>query len=278
MATAEPARRRLIVNADDFGRAPAINEAVYRAHRDGILTTASLMVNEPATEEAVALARACPRLGVGLHLTLVCGRAAVPATDPPSLADAAGQLPSCPLQAGWRFYLRRDLRAALRREIAAQFAAFARTGLPLDHVNGHLHLHLHPAVLPLVLELGGRHGLRAVRLTRDPFWFNARLAGGAWAYRISHAIIFHLLSRAARPRLQRAGLRHTDRVWGLQLNGRMDEGYLLRLLPRLPAGDSELYAHPSLTEFRAEYEALVSPHVRAAVRAGGIELIRYQDL
>lgn len=278
MATAEPPPRRLIVNADDFGRSPAINAAVLRAHRDGILTTASLMVNEPAVAEAVALARACPRLGVGLHLTLVCGRAAVPATAPPSLADAAGQLPAHPVQAGWRFFFRRDLRAALRREIAAQFEAFARTGLPPDHVNGHLHLHLHPAVLPLVIELGGRHGLRAVRLTRDPFWFNARLAAGAWAYRISHAIIFGLLCRAARPRLQRAGLRHTARVFGLQLNGRVTEDHLLRLLPRLPPGDSELYAHPSLTDFRAEFEALVSPRVRAALAAEQIQLIRYADL
>lgn len=278
MAPPELRPRRLIVNADDFGRSAAINAAVLAAHREGILTTASLMVNEPAAEEAVALARACPRLGVGLHLALVGGRAAVPAADPPGLADAAGQLPAEAVRAGWRYFFRRDLRAALRREIAAQFAAFARTGLPLDHVNGHLHFHLHPRVLPVVLELGGRHGLRALRLTRDPFWLNARLAGGAWAYRVSHAVIFHLLSRAARPRLQRAGVRHTDRVFGLQLHGRMTEDYLLALLPRLPAGDSELYAHPALPEARAEFEALVSPRVRAAVAAAHIQLLRYQDL
>jgi len=65
--------RRLIVNADDFGRSHSINEAVVRAHREGILTTASLMVNEPGFDEAVAQAREHPQLGVGLHLTLVCG-------------------------------------------------------------------------------------------------------------------------------------------------------------------------------------------------------------
>ena len=70
-------RRRLIVNADDFGRSSSINEAVIRAHREGILTTASLMVNEPACEEAVALAKENPRLAVGLHLTLLCGHSAL---------------------------------------------------------------------------------------------------------------------------------------------------------------------------------------------------------
>lgn len=278
MASPDRPWRRLIVNADDFGRSPATNEAVIRAHREGILTTASLMVAESAADDAVRLARACPALGVGLHLTLVCGRAALPAAVNPGLADATGQLPADPVRAGWRYFFRRDLRAALRREIAAQFEAFARTGLPLDHVNGHLNVHLHPTVLPLVLEIGRRHGLRALRLTRDPFWLNVRLAGGAWAYRLSHAVVFSLLGAAARPRLRRAGVRHTARVFGLLQNGRVDEAFLRRLLPRLPAGDSELYAHPSLTDFQAEFEALVSPRVRALIAAEGIELIRYADL
>ena len=75
--------RRLIVNADDFGRSASINQAVIRAHREGILTTTSLMVNEPAFEEAVALARENPTLGVGLHLTLLCGHSALPPEEIP---------------------------------------------------------------------------------------------------------------------------------------------------------------------------------------------------
>lgn len=278
MAPPESAGRRLIVNADDFGRSPAINEAIEAAHRDGILTCASLMVSEPFAADAVARARACPALGVGLHLTLVCGRAALPAEANPGLAGVDGQLPAGAARAGWRYFFRRDLRAALRHEIGAQLDAFARTGLPLDHVNGHLNLHLHPAVFRLLLDLAPARGIRALRLTRDRFWLNARLARGAWVYRLSHAVIFTLLSAWARPRLRRAGLRHTRHVFGLLQNGRVDEAYLLRLLPRLPAGDSELYSHPSLTEFRSEFEALVSPRVRALAAAEGIRFIRYQDI
>src|SRR5579885_3332619 len=80
-ASPPAARRRLVVNADDFGRSASINAAVIRAHREGVLTTASLMVNEPACAEALALARENPRLGVGLHLTLLMGRAALPPAE-----------------------------------------------------------------------------------------------------------------------------------------------------------------------------------------------------
>src|SRR5271166_6323221 len=81
------APRRLIVNADDFGRTTAVNQAVVRAHREGILTTASLMVNEPATDEAVALARQHPKLGVGLHLTFLFGHSVLDHAQIPGLVN-----------------------------------------------------------------------------------------------------------------------------------------------------------------------------------------------
>src|SRR3974390_2966805 len=109
-------RRRLIVNADDFGRSASINQAVIRAHREGILTTASLMVNEPACGEAAALARDTPALGVGLHLTLLCGHSALPPDDIPGLVNARGEFSSNPPGAGFRYFFQRSLREPLRRE------------------------------------------------------------------------------------------------------------------------------------------------------------------
>jgi chitin disaccharide deacetylase len=273
-----PERARLIVNADDFGRSPAINEAVVRAHREGILTTASLMVNEPACADAVALARDNPGLGVGLHLTLLCGQTALPPDQIPGLADGLGRFSDAPVAAGLRYFFHRQLRASLAREMAAQFERFRATGLPLDHVNGHLHLHLHPTVLGLLLEHAREWGIQRLRFTRDPFLLNARLAGGAWFYRLSHACIYRWLSARARPALRRLGIRHTARVFGLLQNGRVDEAYVLGLLAQLPPGDSELYSHPSLDQARHEFEALVSPRVQAALAARHIQLIRYQDL
>ena len=270
--------RRLIVNADDFGRSASINQAVIRAHREGILTTASLMVNEPAFEEAVALARQNPTLGVGLHLTLLCGHSALPPEQIAGLVNAKGEFTENPAGAGFRYFFQHRLREPLRREIHAQFQRFRATGLPLDHVNGHLHLHLHPTVFRILMADAGQLGLKRLRLTFDPLRLNLRVASGHFAYRALHAAIFHSLSARARPALARLGIRHTKAVFGLLQNARVDEAYVTRLLPQLPAGDSELYSHPSLDEFKHEFEALISPRVQEQVRKLGIKLIRYQDL
>lgn len=271
-------KRRLVVNADDFGRSSSINQAVIRAHREGILTSASLMVNEAACAEAVALARENPRLGVGLHLTLLCGHSALAPSQIPGLVNSNGEFTNNPAGAGFRYFFQSSLREQLRAELHAQFQKFRATGLELDHVNGHLHLHLHPTVFRLLTQDAEQLGLHRVRLTFDPLRLNLRLAKGHLAYRLLHVVIFHSLSARARPKFQRLGLRHTANVFGLLQNARVDEPYVLALLSALPAGDSELYSHPSLDEFRNEFEALISPRVRSDAARLGIELIRYQDL
>jgi chitin disaccharide deacetylase len=255
MSQHEP-KRRLVVNADDFGRSASINEAVVRAHREGILTTASLMVNEPACNEAVTLARENPRLGVGLHLAL--------AEDP--------------IAAGFRFFFKPGMRAQLRNEIRAQLEKFMATGLTLDHVNSHHHLHMHPTVIGLLLECAREMGIVRVRLTHEPFWINVRHVTGRRFRNWPHALIYAVLARRARRGFREAQIRHPEQVFGLMQNHAVDEPYLKQLLPVLPAGDSELYSHPSMNGFRHEFEALVSPRVRELVNRLGIRLIRYQDL
>jgi hopanoid biosynthesis associated protein HpnK len=272
------AARRLIVNADDFGRSESINQAVIRAHNEGILTTTSLMVNEPACAQAVELAHQNPRLGVGLHLTLLCGHAALSPEEIPGLVNGRGEFSSNPAGVGFRYFFNRGLREQLRAEIHAQFKKFHKTGLPLDHVNGHLHLHLHPIVFGILMADADQLRIERVRLTFDPFWLNIRLASGHLGYRLLHVAIFHPLSARARPELRQRGFRHTENVFGLLQNARVDEPYVYGLLGRLPVGDSELYSHPSLDEFRNEFEALISPRVRERIEALGIQLIRYQDL
>ena len=271
-------QRRLVVNADDFGRSHSINEAVVHAHREGILTTASLMVNEPSCAEAVERAKQHPRLGVGLHLTLLMGHSALAPNEVPGLVNERGEFLNDPVKVGFKYFFQRGIREQLRKEIHAQFARFRATGLPLDHVNGHLHLHLHPTVFSILMQDAATLGIDHLRLTRDPFWVDAPLARGLRLYRASHALIYFLLSRRARVPLQQRNIRHTHRVFGLLQNGRVDESYILKLLPRLPPGDSELYSHPSLDNFKHEFEALISPRVKAQLENLGIELIRYRDL
>lgn len=269
---------RLIVNADDFGRSRSINEAVIRAHQEGILTTTSLMVNEVAFDEAVELAKKNPKLGVGLHLTLVCGHSTLPRDKVPGLVDEQRNFSNNAPAAGFGYFISRDLRGQLEEEINAQFERFQKTGLKLDHVNGHLNIHLHPTIFSILMTNAERWRIRHLRFTHDPLRISLKTSSGQWLYRLMHAAIYRMLSQRARPALLARKIRHTEHVFGMLQNARVNENYIRELLPLLPAGDSELYSHPSLDEFKHEFDALVSPRVKLLVQQFGIELIRYQDL
>jgi hopanoid biosynthesis associated protein HpnK len=285
--------RRLVVTADDFGAAPEVNAAVVHAHRDGILTSASLMVTGDAVEEAVALARATPTLAVGLHLVLAQGRPAAPRAEIPDLVAADGAFRRAPVGTGFRYawqYLLRTGRPQLRREIEAQLAAFAATGLHLAHLDGHLNMHLHPMVLPILLELAPRWGIRAMRLTREDLGAALRWDRSDLLRKVGEGVVFHALAAYAVRRLRAAGIATADRVYGMHQTGHIDERYLLALLASLPPGVSELYCHPAAAvasamapyqqgyDHAGELAALTSARVREAVRAAGVELVSYTGL
>jgi len=294
----------LIVTADDFGLHEAVNEAVEKAARAGTLTAASLMVSAPAAADAVRRARLVPRLRVGLHLTLADGRAELPPEAIPHLVDGSGRFggrggPRGLAHEGVRWFARPAVRRELAAEIRAQFRAFERTGLLLDHVNAHKHLHLHPTVLGLILEIGLEFGMRAMRLPAEPLWFARRCASvrrGAPAAR--GVPIAPVLSAAGlapwlglmRRRLGAAGLGYNDHVFGLAASGAMDEAALLAILERLPQGATEIYLHPAtrsgeviaprMPAYRHadELAALLSPRIAMAMALCGTERGGFLDL
>src|SRR5215469_3831024 len=171
---AASAKRFLIVTADDFGIHPAVNEAVSQAASAGILTAASLMVGAPAAQDAVRRARELPQLRVGLHLVLADGCALLPRRLIPDLVDEQGRFGDGMWLDGVRYFALPALRRQLEAEIRAQFAAFARTGLVLDHVNAHKHFHLHPTLLGMIVRIGREFGMTAVRVPDEPLWFARR--------------------------------------------------------------------------------------------------------
>src|SRR5262249_44318646 len=182
-----------------------------------ILTVASLMVGEPAVADAVARARRLPTLGVGLHLVLADGAPVLPASQVPALVGRDGRFDPNMVRAGFRFYFSPAARQQLAAEIHAQFAAFAATGLPLDHVNGHKHVHVHPTVARLAVEVGRELGMRAVRLPYEPV---AALRRAAPEER--HAAVgWSPVVSGLRRRLDRAGLIRNDHVFGIAWSGRM---------------------------------------------------------
>jgi hopanoid biosynthesis associated protein HpnK len=284
---------RLVVSGDDFGAAPEVNTAILRAHEDGILTSTSLMVTGAAAEDAAARARACPTLAVGIHLVLVQGRPAAAQARIPHLVRANSAFGDQPVVAGLRYAwaaLHRAGRAELRGEIEAQLAAFAATGLVLSHVDGHVNIHLHPMILPILLELAPRYGIRAMRLTREDLGPALRYDPSHLGRKLGEGLVFRALAAWAAPRLRAAGIVTVDRVYGMHQTGHVDERYLLRLIATLPPGASEVYCHPAerqpaaLARFQrgydhaAEVAALTSERVRAALRARGVRLASYRDL
>jgi len=276
--------RFLVVTADDFGLHEAVNEAVETASRGGILTAASLMVAAPAAADAVRRARALPELRVGLHLTLADAAPASPASLVPGLVDAHGRFGSAMVRDGLRYFLSRELRRQLAAEIRAQFSAFARTGLALDHVNAHKHFHVHPTLLGLVLRIGAEFGAPAVRVPAEPLWFAAASAAlPGWVAAAALAPWTLLMKQ----RLRSAGVAFSDHVFGIGASGAMHEQRLLEVLARLPDGLSEIYLHPatrtgltaSMSTYRHDHElaALLSPRVRAALQRTGVRTGGYRD-
>jgi len=261
--------RQVIVSADDFGLSEGVNEAVEQACREGILTTASLMVAGPAAADAVRRARRLPKLRVGLHLVVIEGPAVGPA---PGLVDADGQFSSDQLRLGINYFFRPAIRRQLAAEIRAQFAAFAATGLRLDHANAHKHMHLHPIVGRLMLEAGREHGLPAVRVPAEP---PAPILACGAAQGIGNRALY-AGTRLLRAQARRAGVRTNDHAFGIAWSGHMTSDRIICLAAHLPPGLSEMYFHPAshrdplLTRLMPDYEheaelaALLNPAVRTA--------------
>jgi chitin disaccharide deacetylase len=279
-------RRRLIVCADDFGCDAAVNEAVEIAHRNGILSTASLIVAAPEADDAVARAKRLPKLRVGLHLVLIDGKPLLSTAELGGLVGGDGRFDDDQLRAGFRWFLMPALQRRLAAEIRAQFEAFRATGLALDHVNAHKHMHIHPTVARLVVQIGRDYGMRAVRLPKEP----VRVLRRAYPEERRRPAIFRPAVTGLRRRLRRAGLASNDYAFGIAWSGRMTEDRVLGLLPHLPPGVSEIYCHPATCETRAlmtaapgyrhvdELGALLSARVRRRIGELGISLVGYGDL
>jgi hopanoid biosynthesis associated protein HpnK len=281
--------KRVIFSADDFGLDHAVNEAVEIAHRDGLLDAASLMVGETAASDAALVARRLPGLRVGLHVVLVEGTPVSDPADIPDLVDADGRFPSDMVSAGFRFFFKPGVRAQLAREIRAQFEAFRRLGLELDHANTHKLIHLQPTVARLIVEIGRDYGLKAVRLPIEPAGPVAVAEGGQGRGSLGAAAL-RAWTGQLKAMLKRAGMVTNDQVFGLAWSGAVTEDRVAALIPHLPDGVSEIYFHPATTltaklartmptyRHADELAALLSPAVRHQLEACGIGRTNFTDL
>lgn len=288
--------KSLIVNADDFGYSERVNAAILRAHREGILTTASLMVAEPGFEEAVAIARANPKLGVGLHVAATFDHPLLPSSEIPDLVGPDGKFGRDPFLTGLRYAFSKKAQTQLRREMEAQFARFAATGLPWDHADGHQHFHLHPIVWANFLDLCGQYGVHRIRLPREALRPHRRIGGDLPPLNTVATLFLQLLSRRCLHQLQARKSRHgkpyfvCDQVYGNYQTGNMTTDYTLRVLEQIQSPRNEIYYHPGAPYTRllptdqrydgiedVDFAALLAPEVRAKVEGLGLQLFTYAE-
>jgi chitin disaccharide deacetylase len=250
--------RRLIVNADDFGRTRGVNAGILRAHLEGIVTSGTAMVLEPAAAEGFREASSRgPRLDLGLHVVLTGGG--------PS-ASAGGSLPT--LAPGGRFVRNAEALperiepGEIRLEIAAQVAAFERlAGRPPSHLDSHHHAALHPAIAPEFEGAAARLGVPA-----------------------------RASSPAARESLRRNGVRTPDFFEDGFFGAAATREKLRAILEALPGGTSELMCHPAVpdaellatstyaAERERELEILCDPGIRELLAKLEIALVGYSAL
>jgi len=284
---------RLILNADDFGLTRGINRAVAELNSAGVLTSATLMANGPAFDDAVEVARTHPALGVGCHIVLTDG---VPVAVPETVPTLLG-----PDRHSFHPKLTRFLQALIigrissediTREALAQIEKLQRAGIRITHLDSHKHTHLFPMVSRPLLAVAERTGIRAIRSPFEPAWSQALAQGGASRRLALRALTLIKPAFDAAPQLQSHAICTTDGTTAISATGNLDAATLAQLLDALPStGTYELCCHPGYndadldritTRLRAhrnvEREALLSEVPRALAQPNAPALISYADL
>jgi chitin disaccharide deacetylase len=286
--------KELIINADDFGYTHGVNEGIIRAHRDGILTSATLMANGAAFDDAVARAKANPTLGVGCHLVLTGGNSVAPREKIPSLADSQGRLPRSLTALVTRLSLGAIRTEDIERELSAQLEKIRRAGIELSHVDTHKHTHVHPRVMGAIGRIAQRFAITRVRNPIEELhdsWRTARSENTSLALGIAASTAVRSVGSWFQSAARRYQLKWPEHFLGLAITGSVSAAALCRLIDTLPDGRTEIMTHPGLCddELRStdtrlnqqretELAGLLSPEARRLAEAKGVRLISYREL
>jgi hopanoid biosynthesis associated protein HpnK len=285
--------RNLIVNADDLGWTAGVNCGVAEAHRNGIVTSASLLANGEAVAEAVDLARDTSGLGVGVHLNLNDGPPVAPRESVPSLVNDSGEFEGGPDGLLLKIATRGLAMREVEIEWEAQISKVRNAGIEPTHLDGHKHVHMLPGLFEIALRLAKRHGIGAIRVSHEASGLRAALSTGASRAAVVlkqgvQARGLKLLARDARDQAERAGVSTADYFCGIAQTGELTKEGVARLLRSLPEGTTELMCHPgyadealrkTATRLQAsrqkEVEILTDTEIRNLVASQGIRLIDY---
>ena len=286
--------KQLILNADDFGLTRGVNQGIIRAHREGVLTSTTLMANGAAFDDAVERAKENPSLGVGCHLVLVGGRAISPPGQVPSLVDDEGRLPESLPAFVARVSSGMIRMNEIEREMQAQIEKIQNAGIEPSHLDTHKHTHAHPRVMEALGRVARELRITHVRKPAESMrasWESSRGEGPG----ISKQLVAAAAVRAVSPRFdaiaRKYGLRWPDHFLGLAMTGQLGSENLRRMIEGLDEGQSEIMLHPGVCDpdlartgsrlqqqREAELAALLDPGVRSAIEERGVRLISFREL
>ena len=275
--------KRLVVTADDFGLSKGVTDGILEAHRNGIVTRTSIMAVGQDFEYAAEQARLNPRLGLGLHLTLVEENPISRPAEIESLVGSDGRLLRSYSALVSGVVLGRIRLADIETELRAQVRKCTGAGLRLTHLDSHQHVHTLPSILSIVVKIAEEHGIQRIRLPLDsPTRKGAR---GHPRYLAKSALCW--LARYDAASVRDRGLLPCDRMTGLFESGALTESRLLNILDSLTDGTTELVSHPGRPDaacratyahweyqWEEELKALTSPAVRERIRTNGVELVQ----
>jgi hopanoid biosynthesis associated protein HpnK len=281
----------LIVNADDFGLTPGVNRAIIEAHRQGIATSATLMANGSAFDDAVHAAQSTSQLSIGCHVVLVDG---TPISDPsraPTLVTTQGSF-----RDSLNIFALRAMSSAINpseieAEAIAQIRKLQTAGVTVSHIDTHKHTHMIPRVLRPLLSAARTCGIRAIRNPFGVLHFSSLLGRpGLWK-QYGKVAFLNRFGKSFRKNVAQAGLVTPDGTLGIVATGSLDDRLFANILDTVPDGTWELVCHPGyndadldrvrtrLRDSRAvELRLLTFPGIHETLTQRGIQLISYRDL
>jgi chitin disaccharide deacetylase len=286
--------KQLILNADDFGMTLGVNEGIVRAHRDGVLTSTTLMANGLAFADAVKKAEENPKLGVGCHLVLVGGKPVAPVEQVPSLVDAKGNLPDSLPEFVARVSAGLIKKEEIERELRAQILKIQNAGVVLSHLDSHKHTHAHPKVMDVVGKMAQEFGIRKIRRPVENLrssWQTTRRDAEGVSKQIAAAGVVRVVASGFEAFVEKYKLTCPDYFLGLAMTGQLGPAALARMAESVEEGTTEIMLHPGICDSdlaasgsrlqqqrETEMAGLLDGGVRQAFLERGIHFISYREL
>lgn len=281
-------RKKLIVNADDFGLSQGINLGIIEAHKNGIVTSTSIVANGRFFHQAVEFAKENSKLGVGVHLTLIEENSILPQTLIPNLVSTNQSLPKKHFFLISKVLSKRINLKEIERELRSQIEVCISKGIYPTHLDSHQHVHMIPCILDVVIKLAKDYGIQYIRFPYESFCMGKKTFKLNINFKTLALNLFCLL---AKNKLDKAKISCVDNFYGLSLSGSLNTKFLREIIDNLSYGYNEIVCHPGYLDettynsyshwgyqWEKELEALTSGPIKKLINKKNIQLINYRDL